>query len=399
MNNKISDKRALRVLFWNIFARSWRLVFTIFLNIFIWKKTWDIKIVSLWNIVYLTTHTFSFIFFSKIVKIWYRRIMNFIGLVWLSIVYLLIAILWKEIINYIYFVAFFIWFFNWIYWINFHSNQFDLTTFKNRWNFEWIKKSLNILSKILIPSLIWTIITLNYKWLWYEISFIIWTIFFILWIIIWNVKIETKNYQKYDLLWVFKKVFRDKDIFRSIYTYSFTWFSFWNSLLDVIIPIILFIYVKEEVNLWFLMSFLSIVSIFASYIFGRFVTYSKYRITILLSWIIYVLSIFWFLSFSEIKYLILFSAILEFFALFFSIPQKVISDNIFHKIKNYKNYQVEYIVIREIFLYFWWILSFITLYFLGSIKINHLIYLLIIIMFTVWISTYLLSTIKIEDKK
>lgn len=398
MPNKINDNKVLKVIIWSIFFRSWRLVFQIFLNIFIWKNTQDIKQVALFNIIYLTIHFLSFVVFSIPVKKWYRRFLNILSMAWFSFVYLYIVILWGNAMHHLVIIPSLIGLFNWMYWINFHNNQFDLTTFKNRWNFEWIKKSLMIVSSLIVPSLIWFIITLDYMWYGYEISYLVWIVFFLLAILIWTVKIDVINNEKYDLFWVFKKTIKNKDVFRSLYTYSLTWFSFGSSLLDVLIPIILFTYVKEEANVWFLISTFSIITIVASYLFGKFVDYSKYSLMIIITWVSYVLSIFWFITFSDIKYVVLFSAVLNMFSTIFSIPQKVFSDNILHKLKNYKNIRSEYMVIRELFLYIWWIISFIIMYFVWTLEIEHLYYLFILIMIAISIATYFLSKVEmVED--
>jgi YQGE family putative transporter len=397
MSNKIDDKRALRILFWSIFVRAWRIVFQIFLNIFIWKNTWDIKQVALFNIIYLTSHFTSFVLFSPIVKMWYRRFLHIFSLVWFAFVYLYIVFLWENAINHLFIIPLLIGLFNWIYWINFHNNQFDLTTFKNRWNFEWIKKSLMIVSQILVPGLIWFIITLNYMWYGYEIAYSVWILFFILSIVIWTVWIEVKNDEKYDLFQVFKKVIKDKDVFRSLYTYSLTWFSFGSSLLEVLIPIILFTYVKEEASVWFLISWFSIVTIIWTYLFGRFIPYDKYSKIIIIIWTLYVLSILWFITFSELKYLVIFWAILNMFTTIFSLPQKVYSDNVLHKIKNYKKIRSEYMVIREIFLFIGWISSFTIMYFIWSIEIKHLYYLFVVVIIAISLATYSLSKVRIEE--
>ena len=345
----------------------------------------------------MTVHFSSFVIFSGVVKKWYRRFINIFSLVWFSFVYLFIVFLWENAINHLKLIPFLIGLFNWMYWINFHNNQFDLTTFKNRWNFEWIKKSMWIASKVFIPSLIWFIITMDYMWYGYEISFSIWILFFLMSVIIWTVKIEVKNNEKYDLFWVFKKVVKNKDVFRSLYTYSLTWFSFGSSLLEVLIPIILFTYVKEEANVWFLISWFSIFTIAWAYLFGKFVSYNKYGLTIFLAWISYVLSVFWFITFSDIKYLVLFWAILNIFTTIFSIPQKVFSDNVLHKLNNYKNIRSEYMVIREMFLFIGWISSFSIMYFIWSIEIKHLYYLFVAIMLTVSVATYLLSKVEMIE--
>lgn len=94
----------------------------------------------------------------------------------------------------------------------------------------------------------------------------------------------------------------------------------------------------------------------------------------------YVLSIIGFMSFSQFTYLVSFVALLNVFSLFFSTPQKVISDNVIHTLDDYNEWRVEYMVIRHLFAYIGWVSSFIILYFIGSIEIELLYYLFFVIM-------------------
>jgi len=68
MQNSIREGRIIRLLLSNTFLRAGRIVFQVFLNIFIWKQTQDIAQVALFNILYLGTHTLSFTLFAPIVK-------------------------------------------------------------------------------------------------------------------------------------------------------------------------------------------------------------------------------------------------------------------------------------------------------------------------------------------
>ena len=133
-----------------------------------------------------------------------------------------------------------------------------------------------------------------------------------------------------------------------------------------------------------------------SYLFWKFVPYSKYKLTIIISWILYSLSLLWFIFFSELKYLVLFTAFLNMVTVFFWIPQKVISTNVIHQIKNYNDIKTEYIVIRELFLAVWWVIGFIIIYFIWSIDKWFVEYIFYIMIFFSVIATYMLSTIKLD---
>ncbi len=398
MNNKIEDKRAIRLLISNNLERSWKMIFYIFLNIFIWKNTQDIQITALFNIVYLTSHFLSFVLFSPIVKKWHNKILNSISLVGLSLVFLSIMVLWEFSLQYIYIIAAWFWIFNWIYWVNYHVVQFKLTTFKNRWNYTWLKHAFEWISKIIIPSSIWFIVTFNYSWYGYQTAFWIWIILFLWSLFIWNVNIKKQwktRFKFKELIW---KVKKNKNVFSSLYTYWLTGFSFWNTLVEVLIWIMIFKYVWDEARLWLTLSLISIVSIIAIYVFWKFISYSKYKYAIWIFWGAYIVSLLWFVSIDNFYVVLLFSSLIGTFAQFYSLPQKVISDNVLHQIKNYKEYRTEYMVLREMFLYAWWLSAFVLLYFINGIELTNLRLLFIFMAILVLISTYKLTQINLEEK-
>ncbi len=399
MENKLEDKRAFKLLISNALLRAGRLVFQLFLNIYIWKQTdWNVRLLALFNLVYLTVHVFSFVYFARVIKDYLKR--NYVHLVsmfWYIVIYLFVAFLWRGAIDHVVLIGILIWIFNGMYWINYHNSYFEFTNFGNRWNFEWLKRALTILNKIIVPSVVWWIIGLNYFWLGYELAFWLGALLFLLSWIIWVVQFDDRDKEEFCFLDTFKKCIRDEDIFRSLYTYSLTWFSFSNTLLEVIIPVIIFSYIWKEMELGFVVSMFSVVSMFWAYLFWKFVPYSKYRFSIIVSWFLYAFSLLWFVSFSSLNYMVLFSAMFNFFLIFFSMPQKVISDSVLYKLEDYKNRRSEYMVVRELFLSFWWIFNFWIIYFIGSFSSSHLKYLFYAMIVLTFISIYSLSKIKLEE--
>lgn len=77
-----------------------------------------------------------------------------------------------------------------------------------------------------------------------------------------------------------------------------------------------------------------------------------------------------FIWLSDFHYIVIFSALLNAVAVLFSLPQKVISDNVLHQLPDYQNIRSEYMVIREWFMTFGWILSFSAIYFIGSLDMQ-----------------------------
>jgi YQGE family putative transporter len=396
MNNNINDNRTKRLLTSNILFKSATLVSQIFLNIFLFKNTNDISLVALFNIILLSFQLLSFTFFARIVKFWYRNLTHVISLLWLSLIYLSLVLLWENIVNNYILLAMWIWFLEWMYRIGYNNNEFDLTNINNRWNFQWLKKSLKALTAIIIPSLIWTIIWLDYLWYGYWISFWIWAILFLLSAFIWIIKIEYTTDTKYCMKNAIKKIATNKDLVKIVSNFGFLWFSLSSPLIETILPLLLFSYWISEMNLWFLVSLFALVTVVFSYLFWKFVLYKNYKVTYIISWIFYIISVFILLFFPTYWYIIIFASILKLLSTFISIPQNVFSSNVFHDIKWYEEIKSEYMVIREWPLNIWVILSFTCIYFIWNFEIlwiKILFWLMAIIMF---VSTYLFSSIKIK---
>ena len=223
-------------------------------------------------------------------------------------------------------------------------------------------------ASIITPAVVWFLITYNYFGYGYQIAFMLGSILFILWAFIWAVSSDTSQSEPFDIVNVFKKSLAVKDIKRSLTTYSLTSFSFSNSVIEVLIPIILFSYIAVEFEVGSLISFFAIMSIVASYLFWKFVSYRFYKKTIFVLGTLYAFSLSGFVLFTQIEYLVVFSTAITVVAHLFSLPQKVISDNVLHKLDGYKTMRAEYMVIREWFQAVWWIGSFIIIYFIWSIS-------------------------------
>ena len=151
---------------------------------------------------------------------------------------------------------------------------------------------------------------------------------------------------------------------KSLRTYMLSAFSFSNSILEVIIPLLIFSYVPKEDQVGYWVSIFALVSFFAVYAFGRWCSYTHYQVSLRWSGTVYALSLLCIILFPSYWYVVLFSSILNFVAMFFSLPQKVISDNVLCQLSDYQQKRAEYMVIREIFMIFGWLATYITLYYL-----------------------------------
>lgn len=367
-------------------------VFSIFLNVYLWKETNNLQLLALFNIVFIVWHIFWFFVSSFFVKLWYRYILNIISFFWLIMSYLLVIILWENFINNVYIVWFIFWIFNGSYYINCLITQFDLTTFKNRWNFEWIKKTINTISQIIFPWLIWFII-----WIYsIKIAFFVWILFFIISFIFWNIKF---NYSKWKTNYIefFIKILYNKKLLYSLVWSFFYTLAFSSPLLDILIPLLIYNELKTEIKLWFSLSFLSFFSIIIIYLFWRIIDYKYYNKSLIIFCLLYIISLFWLIIFQNYPSLLFFSSMVISITSLYWISTLVITNNSLHSLKNYDDYKVEFTVMKEIAYSIWWVISFLLIYFSIDLWENSIKFILYSIMVFSVFSTLFLIKINIHE--
>ena len=383
---------SLRLLISNWLSIWWRTVFKVFLNIYLWKETNDLQVLALFNIFFLLWHLFTFVLVSPIVKLWHRRIINFLSYLWFVLSYLLIIFLWEQVINNIYFVWIIFWAFNGCYYINYNVNQFDLTTFKNRWNFEWIKKWIKTISKMIFPAIIWVII-----WMYnINMAFIFWIIIFIIWFFVSDVKFDFSVWETHYKKFIQKALINKKVLYSILGSFFFT-LAFSMILLEVLLPLLIFNEVWSEIKLWFSLSFLSIISIFIIYLFWKIIDYKHYNKSLILMCVIYILWLLWLVFSNTYTFLLFYWSLVIGISTLYSVWVSVITSNSLHSFKNYEKYRVEFVVLKEVWYVMWWVFSFLLMYFSWDLSQNSM---MIIFYTMIWfsiISTLFLIKINIHE--
>lgn len=395
MENNLSDKRALKILLSNIFFRTGKIITNIFLNIFLWKTTQDLQVISIFNLLYLSIHLFSHIFFAYVVKNWYRRLISMISMIGFSCIYWVLILLWKDIIDHYLLLAVVLWFFNGMYWTVYNINEFDVTNQKNRGNYQWMKKALKNINSIITPSIIGVIIWINYYWVWYEIAYSIWIFFFLISTLLSHVEI-TYSTSKFSLLKTFKILKWNRNIYKMLLNSYMLWFAISGVLISTILPLMLFTQGVDELKLGFLIWFFNILSIVVSYLFGKYIHYKNYKSIYIYSCIFYAILVVLLLLYPSEWYIIIFSSMLNLIYTFIGVPFSVFSSNIIHEVNEYEDIKSEYINIKEIFLSFWVMSSYIVIYFIWEFSIFWIKILFSIMAMVMLLSLFVFKSIDIK---
>ena len=403
MDNKLS-KQLNKLARSHLFFISGRVFFEIFMNIYIWKLTSNLKLIAFFNISYLLTHVIVFSIFAPMVK---RGRINFprkLGLVLAVFVYLGVYFLRENAINYLVPIGIFMGVANGLYWISYQVIRFDLTNKFNRGNYTGLESAVSRFSKLTMPIVGGFVITANFFNLGYANIFLIGMGLFLLSFLNLNVGIQLKQVNhssKMNLRKTLREVLSNKDIFKSMLAYSFAGLGRTGSLIRVLIPLLVFSAVQNEFELGTWLSFFTLIAILVSIFFGRKIDYKYYKVSMITGCVFFLGSILFLVKFPDlfITYVI-FGIVIKIIDLFISIPKRVISENLVHEIKDYQDHRIEYIIIRE-----WFsitggrVLSYVLIIFASGLLINQLYYILLIMSIGILIESALLNSINIKFLK
>lgn len=383
---------SIKLLISNTLYRGGRIVFQIFLNIILWKQTQDLQVIALFNIAFTLFHLIGFAWIAPLVKKGHGKIINTLSFMAFILSYLFLIFHWEILLEYPYIWAWFFGFFNGLYYTNYNIVQFELTHFWNRGNFEWTKKAYKIIGRIIFPLLIWIIIGFYNI----EAALAFWMVlFFMAWFLSKDFSMKKSGQLDYKNLMIAMK--QDKRLIYSLLATFFFAAGFSMSLIEVLIPLMIYYTDPSEIKLWFSLSLLSLWSIVLMYVFGRFVKYKHYSVVLPVLWVTFVWSLLLLLWTSDHKLLILLWTIVTTVITLFSIPGWVISTNVLHAIPDYKKYIAEHTILREAALVPGWIFAFWTMYFASDLTawgLNIVFYSMIICSI---ISTILFMKVKVHE--
>lgn len=390
------DPRMLRLIIANTLKKSWTVTMFIFFNIFIWKELQDFQLMIGFNFAYAFIHTIFFLIMSRVLKNGYRWIGLVISMVFSAAIFGLIAFQKEFILDNVLLIWGLLWVVNAIYRVIFNNNNFELTTYYNRWYYAGVRWSINTMGSLITPMLIWAIISLNIWGYWYEAAFLIGALMFLVAGFIWNIPLEYKYHRPYRFFHSVKKIIAHKDILIVNIFYMIWAFAFSNILLETLLPFLMYIQVEEEYKLWFLVSLFSGLNIIVSFLIWKYMQYTSYRQLLLWVWILY--SIMMILIILLPQYIVLFTAVLGFLFIVYSTPVRVIMSNMFHKVKWYKKIVSEQMAFQEIFVMSgrMWALS--ALYFIWDFSQSSFTILFVFMIFCILATTYYFSTIDISHK-
>lgn len=390
LNSKIKRLLSSHGIF--LFGRS---AFEIFMSVFIWQLTSNIKIVALFNIIYVLTHTLMFVVLAEPMRKGRLHLVRKIGLIGFIFTYFLLFLLKTEVVHYIYLFAFFIGVFNGMYWLPYHINRFDFTKLKNRGHYTGVERSIKTIVGLIAPITGGWIISSSIFNNGYAGLFLMGSVFFLISFLVGDVAIECKKTNQISWFKSVKYILSQPKIVKVFIAEMIGGFTINGSLIRTVLPLLILEKTGTEFQLGGWLSFFALVSILSSLLIGKKLNYRYYDESALVGGAVFVIAFILLFKFPILPIFILFGAIKELAISMIHIPKRVYSENLLYKIKDYQDNRIAYMITREIFnIGIGMTSSYIFLLFVSDFSLKNLTVYFVLIIAAIIVQVGMLASVK-----
>lgn len=316
------------------------------------------------------------------------------GVILYFVYILFIIILKEEILNHLLILAFISGFALISYWFPYNLFISLQVENKNRESYEVKRKTISLITSLLTPIFLGSLITTTN---FYLTAIIIAIISGIQIILSFFIKTEEKKDYKFTPLKSYKTLIKNKNIFNIFIVETFIGMNISDGVLNVLLTILIFNAFKTDLNLGIISSLSSILTIILSYIYSKKCKNKNDKIIILLCGIVPVISVLLLVfntnNITLIIYYMIYNCLINILSMIIDIRLFNISNSDIVK----QNHNIEFWSIREFILSIGRIIGYSLLLLTAIInKNNYLNYLLIVITLSIPIMAYF--TTKVERK-
>ena len=316
------------------------------------------------------------------------------GVILYFVYILFIIILKEEILNHLLILAFMSGFALISYWFPYNLFISLQVENKNRESYEVKRKTISLITSVLTPIFLGSLITTTN---FYLTAIIIAIISGIQIILSFFIKTEEKKDYKFTPLKSYKTLIKNKNIFNIFIVETFIGMNISDGVLNVLLTILIFNAFKTDLNLGIISSLSSILTIILSYIYSKKCKNKNDKIIILLCGIVPVISVLLLVfntnNITLIIYYMIYNCLINILSMIIDIRLFNISNSDIVK----QNHNIEFWSIREFILNIGRIIGYSLLLLTAIInKNNYLNYLLIVITLSIPIMAYF--TTKVERK-
>ncbi len=200
-----------------------------------------------------------------------------------------------------------------------------------------------------MPVLGGYIIVVNFFNAGYSFLFLLGVVFFLISFFVGLMSLPLGDRGGFHFWKTWKLVKSDPDMMKSMWSYFFSNFSRGGTIVKLLLPLLMFEVINNELELGAWLSFFSVSAIVISYLFGKFVHYKKYGNMLLIGGFLYFALLLSLIAFPYFWIFIVFGALVKIVDIFIKIPKRVISENLINTMEDPASHRIENIVIREWF--------------------------------------------------
>lgn len=352
--------------------------------------------IAIFHIAFFLSHCISFTIFGPLVKQGQANIIKSIGLIGLTIFYLVLFLLKEQTISYLVPIALVYGIVNGMYWISYHVQNFDITHTKNRSHFFGLERSLRILASILAPLFGGFLIVTDLLPYGYGNVFLLVSLFQIMALFTGIIDIPHINSHGFHLKKTLSQIFKKPDLLKAFFSGALSNFGYIRSLPEIL-NILLFVILANEFILGSWITFFSIISMFTVYIAGKKLHTKKYKKTIMVSGTILSTSLLTLILFPGFLTYVIFGSIKEIFGPIVGLIRRMYNTNLLHTLEGHEHHRVEFMVLREWFqVGIGGTIAFVPLLFAQTLTIEILIPIIIIMAIAILFSVLLIQHIKTD---
>ncbi len=320
----------------------------IFVNIFLWKQSGEISVLTIYNVSIYLTQTISYIIIGKYVKKIDRVIILRVGILIISIFFMTVLLLGDQASNYHFILGVILGAGYGLFWLAYNILVFEVTEPNTRDFFNSMFGVLQSFSGMIGPlfsGAIITVLTGNKGYL--TIFFISFLLFFIA-VICSSFLARRKTEGEYHIREAIKERKRNKKWKYILNAHFFQGFR--EGVFLFLVGIWVFINVQSEWVVGVYNFIYALCSFIGYQIVAKFVKVQNRRIFIITGSIFLYAGVFWLLVSTEPFHFYLYSVIIGSFLPLFFAPYSSISYDVIGQAKNAKEYRVEYVILRDIIL-------------------------------------------------
>lgn len=375
-----------------------RYMFRIFMSLYLWTLTEDLRTIAIFEITWLAAHLTVFTIAAPLAKKNYSRQIRQVGMVGMLVTMGIMLWLQNAVIDNLLLLGTLYGVFNGLYWLGYHVFSLDFTNTKNRGNFTGITQALRITAALIGPVVLGYLIANDSLNIGYGWTFILGMVSLLFALYFSNTSSSVKTKQEFHIRETLQHVRKNKDVQRILISNFFANVG-QNGAIRRLIPMFLFAVLMNEFHVGGWITFFTTLSILTTYALGKKLSYNMYKQSNMTAGSILSISLLLLITSPGLLVYIIYGSLKELLAPVVALARRVHYFNLLHTLPDYQTHRVEYLLVREWCNLIGRIISFSPLLFIQNFDSPFMIFLLLLMVFATFLDSYFIYTIKTDISK